>query len=84
MKVPPYATGETINDLLAEAMLSGRLDPKMVTDVHEQVVAVVRDLEWQIASGKVDPRVRLVCGRPLADWLSLDDVARLLGQGGVR
>jgi hypothetical protein len=39
--------------------------------------AAVHELEAGISAGVLPPR-RLVHGRPLADLLSLDDVARLL------
>jgi hypothetical protein len=76
--VPPYATPETLNTILADAMLTGRLDPKAVTDLHEQIVQAVRDLQQEIASGTLKREPRLVRGKPLADWLSLDDVAKML------
>jgi hypothetical protein len=53
LKIPPYATTETVNGILADAMLDGRLDPKVVTDVHEAVVTAVRQLEHEIAEGRV-------------------------------
>jgi hypothetical protein len=82
LEVPPYATPDTINNLLADAMLDGRIDPKAVTDLHAEVWAAVCALEWEISSGRVSRKPRLVGGRPLADWLTLDDVARLLREGG--
>jgi hypothetical protein len=84
LEVPPYASIDTINDILADAMLDGRVDPEAVTSIHEQVVALVHELEWQIATGSVERQVRLVHGRPLADWLALDDVARVLRAGESR
>jgi hypothetical protein len=81
LDVPPYATVETVNGILADAMLDGRLDPKAVTAVHEEIVTAVRELEQEIGSGRVSRTPRLVRGKPLADWLSLDDVARLLRAG---
>lgn len=84
LEVPPYATTETVNAIINTAVLSGRIDPKGVTDLHELVVAAVRGLEWEISAGRIERRLRLVAGRPLADWLPLQDVARLLSQGGGR
>lgn len=68
-----------------------RLDPATVREVcgpqpdpHDlgalrlDVMAAVVALEAEIQSGVIAPGVRLVRGRPLADWLNLDDVARLL------
>jgi hypothetical protein len=82
LAVPPYSATAVINNLLADAMLDGRLSPKDVTDLHEQVVQAVRQLQWEIAVGQVERRVRLVHGRPLSDWLALEDVSRLLGGAG--
>jgi hypothetical protein len=42
------------------------------------VLAAVRQIEVEIATGAIAPRPLLVRGRPLADWLRLEDVARLL------
>jgi hypothetical protein len=45
------------------------------------VLTAVLELEGGIATGMLPPR-RLVRGRPLADWLSLDDVAALFRAQG--
>ncbi len=82
LEVPPFSTVDTINIILAEAMLSGRLDPKSVTALHEEVVLAVRQLQREIAGGRVERRLRLIHGRPLCDWLSLDDVTTLLKKAG--
>jgi hypothetical protein len=66
---------------LADAMLTGTLDPKAVSDLHEQVLAAVCELEWEINAGTLKRTPRLVQGRPLADFLDLDTVARLLREG---
>lgn len=55
-------------------------DPHAVACVRFEVVATVRELKAGIRAGVFPPR-RLVHGRPLCDWLSLDDVARLLRAG---
>jgi hypothetical protein len=62
-------------------MVKGTLDPKRVTDLHELALAEVRELKWEIAAGTLGRKPRLVHGRPLGDWLSLDDLARLLREG---
>jgi hypothetical protein len=82
LELPPYATTETINGLLADALLDGRIDRNALTDLHGEVWAAVCALEWEIGTGLVSRKPRLVGGRPLADWLTLDDVARLLREGG--
>lgn len=48
------------------------------------VLAAVRQLEAEIMAGDMAPSPLLVRGRPLADWLDLDDVARLLRSGRDR
>jgi hypothetical protein len=52
-------------------------DPHAVGCLHFDVLAVVRELEAGIATGQFPPR-RLIRGRPLAEWLDLDELARLL------
>src|SRR5262245_57728163 len=67
----------------------GPLDPVTIREVlgphpdqHDlgivrlDVLKAVRKLEIEIARGVIKAGVRVVRGRPLADWLSLDDVAR--------
>jgi hypothetical protein len=69
------------------------LDPKTVAQVpgpdaddhavaclRFDVQAAVREVDAGIRSGVLPPR-RLVHGRPLADFLDLNDVARLLREG---
>jgi TubC N-terminal docking domain len=81
LPLPTRPTPAQATRALADAMLTGRLDPKLVTDLHEQVVAAVHQLRWEIAAGTMKRGPRLVGRKPLADWLSLDDVARLLREG---
>jgi hypothetical protein len=75
---PRICTTEVANEILARAMRSGRITPKDVTRLHHEVWAAVCALEWEIASGTLKREPRLVRGQPLGDWLSLDDVARIL------
>jgi len=65
---------------VAEVLGPSADDPHAVACMRFDVLAAVREIEAGIRVGALPPR-RLVCGRPLADWLSLDDVARLLRQG---
>jgi hypothetical protein len=58
-------------------------DPHAVACVRFAVVAALRELEAGIRAGSLPPR-RLVHGRPLADWLDLNSIARLLRAGGAR
>jgi hypothetical protein len=53
-------------------------DPHMLAGIAWDVRDALRELRAGIASGHLPPR-RLVAGRPLADWLTLDVLAALLG-----
>jgi hypothetical protein len=59
-------------------------DPHDVACVRFDVLAAVHGLEAEIAAGTIAPGVWLVRGRPLADWLHLEDVAALLRAWGSR
>ena len=59
-------------------------DPHDLAILRFDVAEAVAQLEAELRAGAVEPRVRLVRGRPLADWLDLDDVARLLRAGRGR
>jgi len=48
-----------------------------VQAVRREVATALAGLEAAIGTGKTPPRL-LIRGHPLADWLSLDEVARLL------
>jgi hypothetical protein len=61
-------------------------DAHAIAVLQFDVLAAVRQLEVEIQTGALASNPRLVRGRPLADWLDLDDIARLLrgprdGQG---
>jgi len=58
-------------------------DSHAVAGVRIAVLAAVRELEAGIRAGALPPR-RLIHGRPLADWLDLTTLARLLRAGGAR
>ncbi len=67
----PVAVRETLGD---------PPDQHSLACVRFDVLAAVHELETGIASG-VLPARRVVWGKPLADWLTLDALARLLGAG---
>jgi len=56
-------------------------DLHAVGSIKLDVLAAVRWLEAEIATGSIKPGLRLIHGRALAEWLSLDDVARILRVG---
>lgn len=64
--------------------LGPRPDPHLLACLRWDVLLAVRSLEQEIATGVIAPAVSLVHGKPLADWLSLDDLARLLEAGRDR
>jgi len=51
--------------------------PDALAAVRQEVINALVAIEAGIAAGSLPPR-QLVCGRPIADWLPLDEVARLL------
>jgi hypothetical protein len=76
--LPDVATEAQAAHALARALLGGDLDPKALTELQQDVVDGVRALESEVGSGRVMPTRRVIRGRPLAEWLSLDDVACVL------
>ncbi|MGH8696029.1 MAG: hypothetical protein ACREVS_06105 [Burkholderiales bacterium] len=73
MRQPPVLDLRTLREVLGP----DAVDPHAVACIRFDVLAAVREIEAGIETG-VLPRRRLVRGRPLADWLDLADVARLL------
>jgi hypothetical protein len=65
---------------LAQVLGPDANDDHAVACLRCDVLAAVREVKAGIRSG-VLPSRRLVHGHPLADWLNLDDVARLLREG---
>lgn len=62
---------------LAEILGPDANNQHAVACVQFDVLAAVLAIEAGIMTGVIPPR-RLVYGRPLADWLELDEIARLL------
>lgn len=62
----------------AREVLGHDPDPHELACIRLGVLAAVHALAAEIESGVIAPGPRLVHGRPLADWLDLDAVARLL------
>jgi hypothetical protein len=67
----------TLDPKTVAQVLGPDADDHAVACLRFDVLAAVREVEAGIRAG-VLPSRRLVHGLPLADWLSLDDVARLL------
>lgn len=71
-------------DTVREVLLGpDAADPHTVACLRFDVLEAVREFEAAIQSGVLPPR-RLIHGRPLADWLCLHDVARLLSARSAR
>lgn len=62
-------------------VLGPRPDPVSLACLEFDVAAAVAQLEGEIRDGVIGQTPLLVRGRPLADWLDLADVARLLRAG---
>lgn len=58
--------------------LGAQPDPHDLACIRFDVLSAVVALEREIQTGVIAPGSRLVHGRPLGDWLGLDEVARLL------
>jgi hypothetical protein len=80
----PTPTLPRLNPHTVREALGARPAPHAVACVAWNVMDAVRQLEAEIASGVIEQRARRVAGRPLGDWLGLDDVARLLRAWGER
>lgn len=53
--------------------------PEVLQQVESEILAALAGLDQEIRSGQLGPGPMLVRGIPLALWLPLDQVARLLG-----
>jgi hypothetical protein len=82
----PRSTGEkeatlvTLDPVTIRAVLGDQPDPNDLAIVTFDVVAAVHRIELSIRSG-VLPLYQVIHGRPLADWLDMAEVARLLRLG---
>lgn len=75
----PALCMETVREVLG----ADSADEHAVACVRFDVLAAVTRYEAGVRCGALPPRL-LIRGRPLADWLDLADVARLLVMGGER
>jgi hypothetical protein len=62
-------------------VLGDHPDPHHLTMVKFNVMKALAQLERESQAGAIGQTPLLVRGRPLADWLSMDDLARLLRVG---
>jgi hypothetical protein len=75
----PALDPETVREVLGD-----QRDAHHVAMVRWDVLNTIRELERDIQLGAIAPGKLPVAGRPLGDWLTLDDVARLLSMWGER
>jgi hypothetical protein len=83
---PSLEPAPTLPDLdpsTVREILGAIPDPHLVACIAWDVLAAVHEIEAGIRTGHLPPR-RLIEGRPLADWLPLDTLARLIREGGAR
>jgi hypothetical protein len=76
----PAWTPPALHPATVAEVLGPEPDPAELLAVQHDVAAAVAGLRFEMQSGRVRPWLRVVRGRPLADWLPLETVARLLGE----
>jgi hypothetical protein len=59
-------------------------DPHDLGILRLDIMTVVREIEQEIHSGTITSGVRLVRGRPLAQWLGMEQLAQLMGAWDAR
>jgi TubC N-terminal docking domain len=67
-----------LDPMTLREVLGDRPDPQDVAMLRFDVLDAVSQLKAEIKAGAVAPRLRLVRGHPLCDWLDLAEVAQLL------
>jgi hypothetical protein len=86
LTLPTEAAAAALPNLDADAVrevLGPCPDAHAAACIAWDVLDAVREIQVGIRDG-VLPRRRLIEGRPLADWLPLDDLVRLLSEGATR
>jgi TubC N-terminal docking domain len=73
-----------LDPMTLREVLGDKPDPHDVAILRFDVLGAVSQLEAEIEAGAVEPRLRLVWGHPLCDWLDLAEVAQLLRLLGER
>lgn len=69
-----------LDPLTVRELLGDRPDPDGLRALLAEVAEALVRLQEEIRSGQLAPSPLLVRGRPVADWLPLEEVARLLGR----
>ncbi len=67
-----------LDPITLHEVLGPRPDPATLAELEAEVRAAVRQLETESLTGAIKAEALLVRGRPVADYLPLDEVARLL------
>jgi hypothetical protein len=81
---PPARRALRLDPVTVREVLGHDPDPHDLAGLKLDVMQAVARLAREIAAGTLGTRPLLVRDRPLADWLNLDDVARLLRAGKPR
>lgn len=75
---PDHSASVALDPITIREVFGERPDPHAAAVARWDVSNAVRALEEEIRAGVVVPGIRLILGRPLADWLDLGDLAQLL------
>jgi hypothetical protein len=78
LRADRHAQAVTLDPVTVRQALGSDPDAHALGRLKLDVLAGVRALEREIASGMINPGVCLVHGRPLGDFLPLEEVARIL------
>src|SRR2546425_68077 len=78
----PTLEAVSLDTTTVREVLGAKPDPHDVAIIRFEVLAAIEKYEAGIRTGALPPRL-VVRGRPLADWLDLGHLARLL-RGEVR
>jgi hypothetical protein len=74
----------SLDPITLPAVLGPRPDPAAKAALEAELRQAIAQYRVEVATGVLGRGVLLVRGRPLADYLSLDDVARLIRTRGPR
>ena len=84
LAVPPLGARFSLDPLTVRGALGTCPDSAAVAAFEAEVLDAIGTYQTEVATGRIAARVLLVRGRPLADYLDLDTVARLIGSSRAR
>jgi hypothetical protein len=73
-----------LDPITLRAVLGHRPEPAAVQALEAEVRAAIQQYRVEVATGVLGHGVLLVRGLPLADWLDLDTLGRLIVARGPR